>query len=127
MTYRLPMLTAAEWRAISAHIPRNKRGPPPRHDREIVSALLYARAASCSFEALPKGYPSADSIRTRVRRWEDAGVLDEIVAAGRSAQGRMQIAFHRRLIELSFTPRHRAPDDPERANLPDKKRHVAWR
>ena len=58
-TYRLPMITAREWQAIAPVIPRNQAGPPPRHDRQIVSAVCYAQLARCSFESLPPGYPKA--------------------------------------------------------------------
>ena len=62
-------------------IPRHKAGPPPRYDREIVSALCYAHATDRSFESLPAGYPKAMSIRTRVQRWRAAGVLPQIIDA----------------------------------------------
>ena len=74
-TYPLPALTDVEWRRISLVIPRPKAGPPPRHDRETVSALCYSQAAGCSFERLPPGYPKPGSIRVRVQRWERAGVI----------------------------------------------------
>src|SRR5262245_22605984 len=49
--YDLPLLTDDEWCAISQMIPRNRAGPPPRFDREIVSALAYAAAARRSVES----------------------------------------------------------------------------
>jgi transposase len=122
--YDLPLLTDDEWCAISQMIPRNRAGPAPRFDREIVSALAYAAATRRSVESLPPGYPSAASIRTRACRWQAAGVYDAIMAAAEPAVVRMEIAYRRKLIELSMKPRSRSPDDPELAHLPRLKR---WR
>ena len=70
-TYQLPALTDVEWRRISLVIPRPKAGPPPRHDREIVSAFatrkrLGARLSACrqviqSLEASASGCSAGSS------------------------------------------------------------------
>ena len=117
-TYVLPQLTDAEWEMIRRAIPRNKAGPAPRWDRQIISALAYAEAARVTVARLPPGYPPPDSIRTRAIRWQRAGALDPIMAAAVPAIERIRFAYRSRLIELSERPRRRAPDDPEMANLP---------
>jgi transposase len=120
-SYMLPAVTDREWRAISAVIPRPKAGPLPRHDREIVSALCYTKAAGCSYERLPAGYPSAMSIRTRVQRWERAGALLNILAAAAPAIARIHSNYWDHLRYLSFGSGwklHRDKDDPELVNLP---------
>ena len=121
-TYVLPMVTEREWRVIAKQIPRSKAGPPPRHDREIVSAVCYAKAARCSLESLPPGYPKAMSIRTRIQRWERAGVLSKILEAAAPAIARMNANYWARLSDLSpwgskwkFA---REKDDPDLINLP---------
>jgi Putative transposase of IS4/5 family (DUF4096) len=119
--YLLPAVTDREWRAISVVIPRPKAGPMPRGDLGIVSALCYAKAAGCSYESLPAGYPSAMSIRTRVQRWERAGVLLDILAAAAPAIARFHSNYWNHLRYLSFGSGwklHRDKDDPELVNLP---------
>ena len=121
-TYQLPALSDVEWRRISLVIPRPKAGPPPRHDREIVSALCYSQAAGCSFERLPPGYPKAGSIRVRVQRWERAGVLPTILDKAEPAIQRIRANYDRRLSDLSPWGNDwrfgREKDDKAFANLP---------
>ncbi len=121
-TYQLPALTDVEWRRIALVIPRPKAGQPPRHDRQIVSALCYSQAAGCSFERLPPGYPKPGSIRIRVQRWERAGVLPAILDKAAPAIERIHTDYHRRLCDLSpwgsDWKLQRAEDDPAFTNLP---------
>ena len=119
--YRLPAVSDREWRVISACIPRPKAGPPPRHDRAIVSAICYSKAAGCSIESLPPGYPKAVSIRTRIQRWERAGVLPEILEVAAPAIERINANYWDHLRWLSFGPGwklNREKDDPDLINLP---------
>ena len=53
-TYRLPALTDREWKRIAAVIPRPKAGPPPRHDRAIMSAVCYAEASGCRMKSFAR-------------------------------------------------------------------------
>ena len=117
-TYQLPRLTDHEWHVIAAVIPRPKAGPPPRHDREIMDAVCYARAADCSVEALPAGYPNPMSIRTRLQRWQHSGALPAILEAAQPAVERVYIAYWDHLHWLSYGMGwkfNRAKDDPELA------------
>jgi transposase len=120
--YDLPALTDREWARIKVHISRPKAGPPPRHDRAIVSAVCYAQASGCSYEKLPPGYPKAMSIRTRAQRWQRAGVLPAILGAAAPAIKRMGADYWSRLSELSPWGHewklHREKDDPAYINLP---------
>jgi transposase len=122
-TYHLPMLTNAEWRAIAPFIPRARAGRQPRDDRAILSAICYAQATFCSVESLPQpGYPNPRSIRTRIRRWEAAGVLGRIIEAAEPAIERMQLNYSARLRDLGPSGRdwkfNRERDDPAFRNLP---------
>ncbi len=100
-TYALPTLSDREWRTISAVIPRNAAGPRPRYDRQIISALCYSRAARCSLESLPPGYPLPASVRTRTKRWARAGALPKILTAAKPAIERMHANYWGRLSDLS--------------------------
>jgi transposase len=123
--YPRPQLSAAEWRAIKKHIPHAKAGPPPRHDRQILSALAYSIAANCSLEALPEGYPLPSSVRTRVKRWRKSGALDEILIATSPAINRIRIDYENYLHRLSpwggGWTFGRTKDDPIFANLPTRR------
>lgn len=75
-----------------------------------------------SYEKLPPGYPKAMSIRTRVQRWQRAGVLPAILDAAAPAIERMRANYWSRLSELSPWGAewkfHREKDDPAFVNLP---------
>jgi transposase len=121
-TYQLPALTDVEWRRIALVIPRPKAGQPPRHDRQIVSALCYSQAAGCSFERLPPGYPRPGSVRVRVQRWQQYGVLAAILDKAAPAIKRMHADYRARLSDLSpwggDWQFNRDKDDKAFANLP---------
>jgi hypothetical protein len=65
------------------------------------------------------------AIRTRVQRWEKAGVLPDILEAAAPATARIKSAYWSYLRYLSFGPGwkfNRPKDDPEFANLPRQTR-----
>jgi transposase len=120
-SYKLPALTDKEWRAVEPIIPRPARGPQPKSDRTIIGALCYMKAAGCSAESLPKGYPPSVAIRTRLRRLETAGVMPKILDAAAPATQRIKADYWEHIRYLSFGSGwkfHRAKDDPELINLP---------
>jgi transposase len=120
-TYRLPAITDREWQVISSVIPRPKAGPSPRYDREIVSAFCYAKAAGCSYECLPPGYPNSMSVRTRIQRWRRADLLPKVLQAAAPAIERIRSNYWDHLRWLSSGKGwklNREKDDPELVNLP---------
>jgi transposase len=103
-------LTDREWRAIEPHLPRQKSGPRRRHDRETVTAFLFAQAAGVSLDSLPDcGFPNPLSLRTTMQRWRASGELDAVLQAGQPARERMQRRYKQHIVDLSLRRRRADP------------------
>jgi len=91
---RLPLITAAEWRSISPHLPpTGGPGKPRSDDRLMLSGLFYSEACRCSLESLPAGYGNARSLRTRKQRWTADGTLPRLMQAGAPVIERMRRGY----------------------------------
>ena len=87
---RLPLINAAEWRAIEPLLPpTGGPGKPRSDDRLMLSGLFYSAATKCSLESLPAGYGNARSLRTRKQRWQTSGTLAKLMEAGQPVIARM--------------------------------------
>ena len=76
-------LSEREWQTIVPHLPRQKSGPRRRHDRETVTAFLFAAASHVTFDCLPDcGFPNPLTLRTTWQRWRASGELAAVMAAG---------------------------------------------
>jgi len=96
-----PRLTAAEWKRISAVLPRHRALGRPRHDdRRAVAELLFyetearARWAGVSLQGL-YGRPRAGFLSVRRQRWLEDGTWQRLVDAGRPAMARWHRQRHR--------------------------------
>ena len=95
-------LTDREWQAIVPHLPRQKRGPRRRNDRETITAFLFAKAAGVSLDCLPDcGFPNPLSLRTTWQRWRGSGELDAVMQAGQPASQQ----YRQRVTDLSLRRR----------------------
>jgi hypothetical protein len=72
---------------------RSHAGKPRSPDRPFLDALFYAAATRCTLGCLPPGYPNANSIRSRMRRWEADGTLDRLMDAGEPVIARMKRGY----------------------------------
>lgn len=99
-------LTDTEWRAIEPHLPRQKSGPRRRHDRETVTAFLFAAASNVTLDCLPDcGFPNPLTLRTTWQRWRASGELGAVMAAGQPAAERMARQYRQRVTDLSLRRR----------------------
>ena len=99
-------LSDAEWEAIRPYLPPQRSGPRRKHDRETVTAFLFAQAAGVSLHSLPDcGFPNALSLRTTWQRWRASGELAAVMAAGSPAAARMARQYRQRITDLSLRRR----------------------
>ena len=103
-------LSDREWASIVPHLPRQKSGPRRRHDRETVTAFLFAAASNVTLDCLPDcGFPNPLTLRTTWQRWRASGELGAVMAAGQPAAERMARQYRQRVTDLSL--RRRPPKD----------------
>ena len=89
----VPALTAAEWAAIRAVLPKSGAiGRPRQDDRQAVVELLFAEATGRFGRTLHQlyGRQRAGFLSVRRQRWKEAGAWDEILRAGDPAIARMR-------------------------------------
>ena len=99
-------LSDAEWEAIRPCLPPQRSGPRRKHERETVTAFLFAQAAGVSLDSLPDcGFPNALSLRTTWQRWRASGELAAVMAAGSPAAARMARQYRQRITDLSLRRR----------------------
>lgn len=72
-----------EWEAICERIPRivERRGRKAAHSSlDLLNAILYLFQRRCPIRKLPASFPSWRAVESQKRRWQKAGILDEIIA-----------------------------------------------
>ena len=79
----LEPVNTEEWEAICARIPRivERRGRKASHDSlDLLNAILYLFQKRCPIRKLPVNFPPWRAVESQKRRWQNAGILDEIIA-----------------------------------------------
>jgi hypothetical protein len=97
-------LTAAEWKAIKLAVPPALRDDD-RHvsDRLTIAALLAVEASGLSVEFCARSIGLAPAtVRSRKMRWQQSGVLADIITAGKPAVARIRDAYHRTFGEQAM-------------------------
>ena len=103
-------VTAPGRKPNAVYRPRQKSGPRRRHDRETVTAFLFAAASNVTLDCLPDcGFPNPLTLRTTWQRWRASGELGAVMAAGQPAAERMARQYRQRVTDLSL--RRRPPKD----------------
>lgn len=66
------------WQRLEPLLPRGKRpGRPYRHERRvIVEAIVHQKQTGCAWKALPTHFPPYETVRSQLRRWQQAGLWD---------------------------------------------------
>jgi transposase len=74
-------MTAAQWAAIAALLPRPARmGRPRVDDRRTLEAVLYQRRTGCAWARLPAALGDGATAHRRWREWQAAGLWERIEA-----------------------------------------------
>ena len=76
-------LTDEQWAALAPHLPpqRAATGRPAKDHRAVVEGVLWRLRTGAPWRDLPERYGPWQSVYTRFRRWQRAGVWDRALAA----------------------------------------------
>jgi transposase len=75
-------LTDEQWerlRDILPAKPKAQRGRPAKDDRQMLNAMLWVVRSGAPWRDLPGDYGPWKSVYTRFRRWEKAGLFDQML------------------------------------------------
>lgn len=92
-------LTDEQWAALEPHLPpqRPPTGRPARDHRLIVEGILWRLRTGAPWRDLPARYGPWQTVYTRFRRWQRAGVWDRVLAAllaAADARGALDWSLH---------------------------------
>lgn len=92
-------LTDAQWERLRPLLPAQKpaTGRPAKDHRTIVNAILWRLATGVPWRDLPDRYGPWQTVYTRFRRWQRAGVWTRVLAtlqAGGDARGELDWSLH---------------------------------
>jgi transposase len=79
-------LTDEQWEALEPLIPNpsrrsDGRGRPWRAPRGVLDGILWVLRTGAPWRHLPERYPPYQTCHRRFQRWNEEGVLDEILRA----------------------------------------------
>jgi len=76
-------LSDAQWGRLAPLLPpeRPRRGRPNRDHRRVVNGMLWRLATGTPWRDLPERYGPWQTVYSRFRRWQRAGVFDQVLAA----------------------------------------------
>jgi transposase len=92
-------LTDEQWAVLEPLLPpaRPRTGRPNKDHRLVVEAVLFRLRTGVPWRDLPERYGPWQSVYTRFRRWQRAGVWDRALAAlqaAADAEGRLDWSLH---------------------------------
>ncbi len=92
-------LTDDQWAALAPHLPpqRASTGRPAKDHRTVVEAVLWRLRTGAPWRDLPERYGPWQSVYTRFRRWQRAGVWERALAALQAAAdggGKLDWSLH---------------------------------
>jgi transposase len=92
-------LTDDQWAALAPHLPpqRAATGRPAKDHRTVVEGILWRLRTGAPWRDLPERYGPWQSVYTRFRRWQHAGVWDRALAAlqaAADARGEVDWSLH---------------------------------
>jgi transposase len=93
-------LSEAQWERLWPLLPsqqRSGRGRPAKDHRLVVNAILWRLATGVPWRDLPARYGSWKTVYSRFRRWQQAGIWDQVLAtllAEADAAGELDWSLH---------------------------------
>lgn len=75
-------LTDEEWEQLKNLLPAERKpqgGRPAKENRHMLNAMLWISRSGAPWRDLPDYYGSWKSVYTRFRRWEKAGIFEQIL------------------------------------------------
>ena len=92
-------LTDEQWAALEPHLPpqRSATGRPAKDHRTVVEAILWRLRTGAPWRDLPERYGPWQTVYSRFRRWQRAGVWARVLAALQAeadARGELDWSLH---------------------------------
>lgn len=92
-------LTDPQWAALAPHLPpqRPATGRPAKDHRTIINGILWRLRTGAPWRDLPERYGPWQTVYSRFRRWQQAGVWDQLLAAVQTAadqRGELDWSLH---------------------------------
>lgn len=69
------------WEAVEPHLPTYATGRPRKDDRRVLNGIFWILRTGAPWRDLPERYGAWQTVYSRFRRWQHAGVWDRILAA----------------------------------------------
>ena len=74
-------LSDDEWARLEPLLPPRKTGRRRRDDRRIINGIVWKLATGVPWRDLPERYGPWQTVYSRFRRWQRAGIWDRLLAA----------------------------------------------
>jgi len=92
-------LTDDQWATLAPHLPppRARTDRPAKDHRTVVEGIVWQLRTGMPWRDLPERYGPWESVYTRFRRWQAAGVWDRALAALQAeadARGELDWGLH---------------------------------
>jgi transposase len=126
-------LTNKQWEVLEPLIPdparrTDGRGRPWRDSRDVLNGILWVLRTGAPWRDLPERYPPYQTCHRRFQRWNEEGVLDEILralAAYLKEQGGLDLSEC--FIDGTFVSAKKGEDQWERPNGARVRSSWRWR
>jgi transposase len=115
-------LTNEQWEVLEPPIPdpvrrADGRGRPWRDRRDVLNGILWVLRTGAPWRDLPERYPSYQTCHRRFQRWNEEGVLDEILRAlCEDLKGHGGLDLSECFIDGTFVSAKKGEDRWERPN-----------
>jgi transposase len=102
-------LSDAQWARLAPLLPpqRPATGRPAHDHRTIINGILWRLATGVPWRDLPKRYGSWQTVYSRFRRWQQAGVWDRLLAAVQAeADARGDVDWRQHFLDSTTVRAH---------------------
>lgn len=74
-------LSDAAWDTVKPHLPTHETGRPRKDDRLVLNGIFWILNTGAPWRDMPERYGPWQTVYSRFRRWQRAGVWDRLVDA----------------------------------------------
>jgi len=119
-------LTDAEWESLRTILPpqKPKTGRPANDHRTAVDGILWQHATGTPWRQLPAHFGPWQTVYSRLRRWQEAGVWDQVEA--KLASTGSSVSDQITLVETVMPSTPRRPLAPTRSSINNNGNSTRW-